>query len=201
VTFDPTPGQESMAVDPEQYENIVQANSQSDITEENADFNEKTSKDIPDKNEQEIISKNYVSTDYAERLMYIIIPVLLILIVLLIYVLGNRLLGKGRSFMAYSLFRITRYGKSIGIQYEYGTTIREYLEKFQRLANIDFKDYINAFEKAYYGQGKLTESERLLVNDIIDEVAMNVVRVNGRFRLFITRFTNIYVYMFKRKCI
>jgi hypothetical protein len=207
VTFDPTPGNESLAYDFKEKDD-----NDSTTTSNNSPQNNNTDKDNTDKDKKEVdpneleegagatdnkVSWIVISLFVLAGLLGISIVVLLISVVF--YIIVNLRLEKNKRVIDFSKNKMISYGKVILSPYVEGETIREYLEIIQKKLGLDLENYIELYEKSIYSKNGLTEDELNIVLKTLKNIEDKVKKYAGGFKFHLKDYqSTISFYIRKR---
>jgi hypothetical protein len=89
------------------------------------------------------------------------------------------------------------YGRVMRIPYTKGITIREYMEKLNRMAELNLDKYIILYEEMLYSNKKMSNLEQRTVHSALKSVRKKAVESRGRLRVFITDFITTFAYLFR----
>lgn len=202
VTFDPTPGNESLALDLDTAvagEKNNNDDNSSTPQENQNDKNETKNPDIPEEDDIQAATQDNswikIVVLCAEIAGITLLVLLAILIVL--YTAQFKLLKKGKIAIAFSIWKIMFYGKLLDHIYKNGETIREYVERLGFFIGRDYSSYISICESSIYGKNKLTEKERRIIKETVYSIKGNAEKNIGRFKFRIRDFWNFLIFYVK----
>lgn len=202
VTFDPTPGNASLALDlsestPGQESNNSNLDS---IPQENQnERNEANNTDTPEEDEIQTITQENswikIAVLCGEIIIAIVLVILLIFIVL--YIMQFRLLKKDKIAIAFSMWKIMLYGKLMEHTYKNGKTIREFIEGIGLYVGKDFSSYISICENNIYGKQKLTAKDLKIIKETVLTTKENAKKTTGWVKFHIKDFWNFSSFYIK----
>lgn len=207
VTFDPTPGNESLAYDFKEKDD-----KDSTTTSNTTPQNDNTNKDNKDKDKKDV-DPNELEGDAGtadNKVSWIVISlfvlagllglsIVLLLVSIVFYIIVNLRLDKNKRVIDFSKNKMISYGKVILSPYVEGETIREYLEIIQKKLEIDLGSYIELYEKSMYSKNGLTEEELNIVLKTLKNIEDKVKRYAGKFKFHLKDYqSTISFYIRKR---
>jgi hypothetical protein len=195
VVFDPTPGHNSAAEVAQNIQVPGTTEEQTNTPEINKD-NNKNKNQEEQQNEQQDSEQTNVNTG-NKLVIYILIPFILIIILNGLKVLLNYIFMKGKRFVSYSLYKIMIYGRLMNIPYIKGITIREYMERFGRMAEMNLDKYIILYEEMLYSNKKLSNLEQRTIHNALKGVRKKAVESRGGVRVFIKDTIGTFAYLFR----
>ncbi|MDF2675016.1 MAG: transglutaminase domain protein, partial [Clostridiales bacterium] len=192
VTFDPTPGNTSLAYQfPQDSENNSQTQTGNNVGNDNTDINE------DDKNQNEenpdeldgVVGNVNTKTPLTYTIGYILLGIfgfglLLVLASLAAYILINSLVRRNIRIVEFSKHKMILFGKLTYIPYAGGETLREYLEVLAEKLQINLEHYILVYEKVLYSKHKISTEEQTEIIDTMLGAKKKVMERSGRMRFF-----------------
>lgn len=174
ITFDPTPGNDSMALNMDApYVNNGDIgnggsprNEDPDNTSGNPEIDnrikdEDTTDTTPDYEE----GGKFLTWSSIKIVLYIILFILLVLIA--IYMLQYRIIKKKGNVIVFFVYKLMFYGRIIGCPYNKGETVREYIKRLEIPLEMDMTSLADICEENIYGK-KVLEKEQ--TNSLFDTI-------------------------------
>lgn len=197
VTFDPTPGNSSIALD------IDEPNEHNDNpgNEETPGVENPDNKANDIKIDNRILEDKDIDTDpvYEKSEKFqswkgftiaflVILTILLILI--FIYILQYKIIKKKGYIIAFLIYKIMFYGKIVGCPYNKGETIREYIKRLEIKFVRDLTSFTDICEENMYGKKRLNKEQKSIIINIIKSFKKDVRVKCGSIKFYIKDFIN-----------
>lgn len=197
ITFDPTPGRYSTAVNPDDPLG-GEDNSDPDVTPDKDDDIKVTP--TPSQEEPQG-GDNYNENPSENEIRNIPWAIWIMIGLLLLAILMRAGIGlyysKGSRKLYYEFFKLTRYGRAVGAAYVPGQSVREYVLALQNTSGIKLEGFLESYEKCQYAKSEALNET--INNEALKELYKYTVQKKGIGRALRIRISNPYVYIFKRK--
>jgi hypothetical protein len=197
ITFDPTPGHYSNAVDPDSPY-AEDDNPEPEVTPDKNNDGEITPTQPqggPQGGDNTPVGQNEDERRSIPAAIWVISGLLFALIMMRVGMAVYY--SKESRKLYYEFFKLTRYGRTVGAAYVPGQSIREYVLTLQKASGVDLEKFLEFYEKDQYAKSE-TSSEKIN-NEALNELFKYVVQKKGRVLALRIRISNPYIYIIKRK--
>lgn len=192
VTFDPTPGNTSLAYQfSQESENSSQTPTGNNEGNDNTNVKEdEENQNVENPDELDGTTGNVnAKTPWTQTVSYILIGIFglglfLVLASLVAYSLINISIRRNKRIVEFSKHKMILFGKLIRIPYASGETLREYLVVLAGKLRMNLEHYILVYEKALYSKHKINLEEQTEIIDTMLKARKKVMERYGRLRFY-----------------
>lgn len=196
VTFDPTPGNSSIALD------LDNPNENNDNPREEApDFENPGNKDNDsekDNRRQEdedidtgpVYGKSGKFLSWRGFIIAFLVILIMLMVLIFIYMFQYKIIKKKGYIIAFFIYKIMFYGKIVGCPYNKGETIREYIKRLEIKFKRDLTSFTDICEENMYGKKRLNKEQKSIIFNIIKSLKKDVKVKCGSIKFYTKDFIN-----------